>query len=359
MYMCMSAKAKNECTDLFWKFASKTLDTNASSHVDPTFSLQDVKEFFTKTYSSTTCNFTQPEWLPSISEPQYSFDCDPIRLDEVICVIKRAKASLSPSPHDAVSYNILKKCPSLAQALLCLYNQCWESSVSPGIWKQASIKLIHKSNAQSNPSDPSNFCPIAFISFIGKIYTTIVKDRWLDFMKANRYYDTRIQKAFMPPVPGCVEHYTKLAAAFSEACIKHKSLCVCWLDLANVYGSAHHDLINFSLIMKYYHAPSKLTNIVTNFYTGLSASVNTSAGRTKAIPLQIGVYQGDPLSVTIFNTVMNTYLEGLKRFRQSGYRFSKSVQSLCVLQYADDTCLVSDGPAAGRAILSYTDHWLQ
>ena len=153
------------------------------------------------------------------------------------------------------------------------------------------------------------------------------------------------------------EHYTKLAAAISEARTKHKSLCVCRLDLANAYRSVHHDLINFSL--KYYHAPSKFTNMVTNIYTGLSASVNTPTGRTKAIPLQIGLYQGDPLSVTIFNTVMNTYLEGLKRFRQSGYRFSKSAQSRYVLQYANDTCLVSDGPAACRAMLSYTDQWLQ
>ena len=72
-------------------------------------------------------------------------------------------------------------------------------------------------------------------------------------MKSNQYFDTKIQKAFMPSVPGCVEHYTKLAAAVSEARTKHKLLCVCWLDLANAYGSVHHDLIDFSL--KYYHAP--------------------------------------------------------------------------------------------------------
>ena len=56
---------------------------------------------------------------------------------------------------------------------------------------------------------------------------------------------------------------------------------------------------------------------------------------------------------------MNTYLEGLKRFHQRGYRFSKSEQSLYVLQYADDTCLVSDGSSSCRVMLSYTDQWLQ
>ena len=119
-----------------------------------------------------------------------------------------------------------RECPSLTPALLHLYNQCWESSTLPSSWKQAAIKLIPKASAKSDPSDPANFRPIALTLCIGKIYT-IIKDRLLDFMKANCYFDTKIQKAFMPSVPGCIEHYTKLAAAVSEAHTHHKSLCVC------------------------------------------------------------------------------------------------------------------------------------
>lgn len=126
--------------------------------------------------------------------------------------------------------------------------------------------------------------------------------------------------------------------------------------MANAYGSVHHDLIRFSL--NYYHAPSKLVNKVSNFYSDLRASISTPNGRTKAIPLEIGLYQGDPLSVTIFNTVMNTYLDGLKDLRSLGYKFSNSIRMLYVLQYADDTCLVTDGPASCRAMLDFTDKWL-
>ena len=63
--------------------------------------------------------------------------------------------------------------------------------------------------------------------------------------------------------------------------------------------------------------------------------------------------------MTIFNTVMNTYLDGLKHLQDCGYKFSNSNKSLQVLQYADDTCLVSDGPASCRKMLSFTDKWLQ
>ena len=227
----------------------------------------------------------------------------------------------------------------------------------PNAWKQASIKLLPKASATENPANPANYRPIALTSCIGKIYTTIIKDRWLDYMRTNKYFDTNVQKAFMPSVPGCIEHYAKLAAAINEARACHKSLCVCWLDLANAYGSVHHDLIKFSL--EFYRAPPKVLNMVENLYTDLSASISIPAGRTRAIPLKTGLYQGDPLSVTIFNTVMNTYLDGLKRLQQYGYNFSNSPSPLYVLQYADDTCLTADGPASCRAMLDYTDKWLK
>ena len=49
----------------------------------------------------------------------------------------------------------------------------------------------------------------------------------------------------------------------------------------------------------------------------------------------------------------------LKRFQELGYRFTNSNQSLNILQYADDTCLVTDGPSICRTMLDFTDKWLQ
>ena len=78
----------------------------------------------------------------------------------------------------------------------------------------------------------------------------------------------------MPRTPGCMEHHLKLATVIQDARQKHKSLAVCWLDLANAYGSIHHSLITFSLL--HYHAPPKFLNLVTNFYSNLSATISSS-----------------------------------------------------------------------------------
>ena len=128
-------------------------------------------------------------------------------------------------------------------------------------------------------------------------------------MPSNEYLDTTVQKAFMIATPGCTEHHTKLAFILNEARKNHKSLAVAWLDLANAYRSVHHDLIQYSL--KHYHAPREFSSILESLYLDLSAIIKTQNWSTPSIPLKIGVYQGDPLSVVVFNTVINSLVDTL------------------------------------------------
>ena len=101
----------------------------------------------------------------------------------------------------------------------------------------------------------------------GKIFTRILQHRWQGFMLRNNYMDRNIQKAFLPSTPGCTEHHSKLVGVLSEARHHHKSLTICWLHLANVYGSVHHSLICFALNL--YHAPPKFKNIVSVLHSEL------------------------------------------------------------------------------------------
>ena len=287
----------------------------------------------------------------------HSFDESPFTLAELVATIKTCRGRSSPSPLDQTPYLVFKHCPSLVPALLDLFNACWKLHAVPSAWKKGVIRLIPKAGAVDDPHQPNNFRPIALTSCVGKMFTTLLKNRWLNFMLTNNYLNTSTQKAFLPDIPGCLEQYQKLLIIISDAHQKHRSLSVCWLDLANAYGSVHHQLITFCL--RHYHAPQSFVNTVANLYTDLSAIITSRSWSAKPVPLKIGVYQGDPLSVIIFNTVMSTLSDMLQSHQHLGYTLSGSRITTNVLLYADDTCLVADGPASSQQLLDQVEKWLQ
>ena len=234
-------------------------------------------------------------------------DCSPFTQAEILRVIKKMKSASVPSPFDRIGYVVFKKWSALIPALVDIFNLCSAHTTVPHQWKTAAIKLIAKGPAAEDASNPSNFRPIALTPCIGKVFTTLLRNRWLKFMLLNKYFDTTLQKAFMPSISGCTEHQLKLCSVLSEAQRNHKALAVCWLDIANAYGSVHHSLIQFAL--QHYHAPPQFLSILHALYSGLNTTVITENWETPLISIQKGVYQGDPLSVVIFNTVMNTLVD--------------------------------------------------
>ena len=93
--------------------------------------------------------------------------------------------------------------------------------------------------------------------------------------------------------------------------------------------------------------------------TSLLSSPHAESWTTAPIHLQLGVYQGDPLSVIIFNTVMNTLVDSItQRCSRLGYSPSSISSTINLLQYADDTSLISDGPASCQQLFGLTEAWL-
>ena len=98
--------------------------------------------------------------------------------------------------------------------------------------------------------------------------------------------------------------------------------------------------------------------MVRNIYSDLRA-VTSKDWCSAPIPLLIGVYQGDPLFPVVFDTVMSTLTDSLRSHNSCGYTMSGSSLSTNVLLYADDVCLLADGPAGAQLLLSQVERWLK
>jgi len=117
----------------------------------------------------------------------------------------------------------------------------------------------------------------------------------------------------------------------------------------------HHSLIQFTL--KHYHAPPRFCQVLEALYSGLSAQVITADWATPLIPLQIGVYQGDPLSVVIFNTVTNTLVDTLQTHVDPARQLSgNNAHPLTKSSAFIMTKSMLSGPISRPATTSLTQH---
>ena len=176
-------------------------------------------------------------------------------------------------------------------------------------------------------------------------------------MHNNNYFDPDLQKAFLPTIPSVVEHQAKLASVINSARHNKQALAVSWLNIANTYGSVHHSFIQFSLT--HYYAPPEFCRLLQSWYTGLSATISTEEWFTDPVPLNIGVYQGDPLSIVVFLTIMSTLSDTLHSRGYLGFTLPNSSITINHLFYVDDACIRSNSPAGCQHLLDMVQRWLE
>jgi hypothetical protein len=137
----------------------------------------------------------------------------------------------------------------------------------------------------------------------------------------------------------------KLSSIIAEAHSNHKSLAVCWLDLANAHGSPHHSpsittMLLLSSWPSYVTQPLHWAQCQGDWWEGWETSFNS---------LQNGVHQGES---SLCGDLQHRHAHPHPLRIDLGYQFSNSPRRVNILQYADDTCLVSNSPTPCQYLLS-------
>lgn len=193
------------------------------------------------------------------------------------------------------------KSTHLSSMLSWIYFQlhvCWSTSVEPPSQKFAAISLIGKKSAIEDPELLSNLRPIPLTSCVGNLFTNIMKNRWLEFIPENGTLTRQLKRSSSLPLQDTSR--TKQRWLLSSKMQGKNTITSCVLVRSRQCTwqcpSITHRIPSETL--------SLLQAMVQSLYSNLSISVTTGNWSTPAIPLQIGVYQGDPLSVAVFNTVI-------------------------------------------------------
>ena len=307
------------------KYLSKNVMSDSFSK-QPTFDEKKCFDYFRKTYRDderAQVRYEEPDWLPPASKRVIDspFNMKEISEEDLKFSLKKKRNKSAPGP-DALNYAVWKRCPLTHSYLRKLYNCCITWKCVPSSWKLGVIRLFHK-DEKAPTDDPKQFRPICLTNALGKIFSSILLTRLLKYALDNKIINTSIQKGFLQ-MPGCWEHAFSLDCAIRFSKKTNRRLCGCLIDIANAYGSVKHELILH--VLQRYQFPIAFQELIRDWYHNMAAIVSTRDFNTKAFPMEIGVFQGDPLSVGIFLLTINPLMEVLSKpeVAQLGFTIGKN-----------------------------------
>ena len=201
------------------------------------------------------------------------------------------------------------------------------------------MKLIHK---KGNPTDPKNFRMIALSGCIGKTFHLLLNHRLTSYLINNKLINPEMQKAFLPGINGCIEHNMVMEEVIKDARKQKNTAHITFFDLEDAFGSVPHSLITESLKRNF--LPENVITYFSTLYSSCQAVVLIPAWRSNPFHFHRGVFQGDPLSPTVFFMVFNPVLQHLKNIEERcGYKLHSetTTTSHITLPFADDFCLIT------------------
>jgi hypothetical protein len=195
---------------------------------------------------------------------------------------------------------------------------------------------------------------IALTSIIGKLFNQIISDRTLEYMTSNGYLNPAVQKAFIKNINGTIEHNQLLQEIISHARRNNKTLHITFFDLKDAFGSISHELIDHCLTR--YHIPDNVKSYINSLYSNINGTVVGPGWKSERFPFRRGVFQGDPLSPTIFLCVFNPLLEYLLTEQKHGYQLNNDTKVIST-PFADDFNVITTNSRTHQRLLKNVERF--
>lgn len=232
--------------------------------------------------------------------------------------------------HDNIHWSIFKRLsPKVHDHIIKIYNYCLNNGLFPQTWKTGNIIVIHKPNTDS--SKAANYRPITLLPVIGKLFEKIIKKLLSDAIATcipKHQYGFKERHSTIHPL-------TILISNIEATRLNNNQTAALFLDINKAFDSVWHRGLLYKLAKL--ETPEYLIHIVKEFIEDriLRIKINSTYS-DEFIPLQ-GVPQGSPLSPLLYNIYCHDI-------------FYHSSPNSYVLQYADDTALVSHENTKEKAI---------
>ena len=109
----------------------------------------------------------------------------------------------------------------------------------------------------------------------------------------------------------------------------------------------------------YHHIPDFASDIILNIYNDFYTTILTKSYAMDFIRVEKGVLQGESLSPLLFNMVINTFIQHIKKeeYTQLGYSFHKEFYPRHWFQFADDAAVITGQEHENQILLNAFSRW--
>ncbi len=266
-------------------------------------------------------------------------------LKKVVPQLKNRKAS----SFDHITNEMIKhSVNSLSGILLKLFNHILHSECFPKAWVDGYINPLFK---KGDVFDPSNYRGITISTCLGKLFTRLLNNRFMEFLIKNKIIHEN-QIGFTPG-KRTTDHIFVLKTLLDQTKYSKKHLYMCFVDLKAAFDTVWHNGLVYKLIK--INTSIKFVNIIKNMYSKIKACVKHNEGYTDSFPVSVGTRQGCNLSPALFNVFVND-LPGILDELQCNQpeMVNRKISSLL---YADDLILFSHTPNGLQKLIFATEHF--
>ena len=227
-----------------------------------------------------------------------------------------------------------------------------EKALPPDYWKQAVIRVLHKSG---DHRDPGNYRPICILPIMYKVFSKVLCERIGVVLDAAQPVD---QAGFRSGY-SCEDHLFTITQLAEQTAEYQLPLWVAVIDFKKAFDCVSHSAIWKALQAQ--SVPRGYVRLLKELYREQKGRVHTDA-ESRSFDIKRGTKQGDPLSPKLFNAVLQEVfqkLDPLWRTEGGGIQITQQRQ-LTNLRFADDVLLTaSDATTLERMLTELADAALE
>ncbi len=192
----------------------------------------------------------------------------PITHEELMKKIKSQKCKKYCGPDNILGEMLQHSTPELQIAVLKLFNLVLSSVCFPDIWSQGLVTPIQKSG---DKLDPNNFRGIFVSSNLGKLFSSILNNRIVNFLNEHNV-PSPSQIVFLPNYR-TTDHIYTLHTLINKHVkqTKHGKIFACFVDLKKAFDSIWHDGLYYKLLQS--GVGGKVYDIIKSMYSNNKCAI--------------------------------------------------------------------------------------